>query len=565
MENGIRLILQDLANTYIGGIDMAGKPVEHDPFATQSNGKPVDFDPFAPQKRSWMDVAGESLTSIPQSAAALAGMVYDVATDPVQAARGMGQMVVGGTEKLMGKPYFDTSSGRTVREQGKAALAAGGDYLKNRFGSEEAIKNTLATDPVGAAADLSLLFSGGSTLAARTPMLTRAAPILKTAAEYTNPLNAVTKPIASIISPNVAPEVKTLMNEGITPTTGQILGGVAKRLEEGLSSVPFVGDFIKNAQVRAVEDLNKAAFNRALKPIGKELPKDVTGREAVKFTGDTLGDVYEKLLPKMTVKADTTFNTELSNLKQAVDSGAINNASKNFFNKWIDTNVSNKFQGQGAITGETLKGIHSDFRNKINELSASTNNDERVIAGALKEAQDQFRQLVTRSNPQNAAELKAIDTGYANYKRVQNAASKVGAEEGVFSPAQLQNAVRATDKSKDKAKFAKGEALMQDLSESGKTVLGNKVPDSGTPYRTMAAMLASGGAGLLGYPGIAAGLAAAPVMYSTAGQKMMATLLAKRPAGAQNFAEQVRNNQQAQMAALLGAQTTPYTFIGDQQ
>jgi len=544
---------------------MAGKPVEYDPFAQQSSGVPVEHDPFAPQKRSWMDVAGESLTSIPTSAAALAGTIYDVATDPIQAARGMGRMIVGGTEKLMGEPYFDTSSGRAVREQGKAALSGAGEYFKNRAGSEEAIKNTLATDPVGAAADLSALLSGGSTLAARMPMLARAAPALRTAAEYTNPLNAVTKPIASIISPNVAPEVKTLMNEGITPTTGQILGGSAKRLEEGLSSVPFVGDFIKNAQVRAVEDLNKAAFNRALKPIGKELPKDVTGREAVKFTGDTLGDAYEKLLPKMTVKADTTFNTELSNLKQAVDSGAINDASKNFFNKWIDTNVFNKFQGQGAITGETLKGIHSDFRNKINELSASTNNDERVIAGALKEAQDQFRQLVTRSNPQNAAELKAIDTGYANYKRVQNAASKVGAEEGVFSPAQLQNAVRATDKSKDKAKFAKGEALMQDLSESGKTVLGNKVPDSGTPYRTMAAMLASGGAGLSGYPGIAAGLAAAPVMYSTAGQKMMAALLAKRPAGAQNFAEQVRNNQQARMAALLGTQTSPYTLIGEQQ
>ena len=89
------------------------------------------------------------------------------------------------------------------------------------------------------------------------------------------------------------------------------------------------------------------------------------------------------------------------------------------------------------------------------------------------------------------------------------------AEEGVFSPAQLQNAVRAMDKSKDKARFAEGKALMQDLSESGKTVLGSKVPDSGTPYRTMAGILASGGAGLSGYPGIAAGLAASPIMYSS--------------------------------------------------
>lgn len=541
---------------------MAGTPVDFDPFAPQP--KAVEFDPFAPKKRSWKDVPGEAFTNIPQSAATLATNIYDVVTDPLQAVRGMGQMVVGGTQKLMGDPYFESESAKAARMQGMKAFSAAGDYFKNRAGSEEAIKNTLATDPVGAAADLSLLFTGGGALAAKTPMLSRAAPTLRTAAEYTNPLNLVTKPVASIISPKVAPEVKTLMNEGVTPTTGQILGGGFQRLEEGLSSVPLIGDFIKNAQLRAVEDLNKAAFNRALKPIGKELPKDITGREAVQFADDALGNAYQKLLPKMTVQADATFTTGLSNLKQAVDSGAINQTTKDFFNKWINDNVTNKFQGQNAITGETLKGIQENFRVKINELSASTLNDERVIAGALKQAQDEFRQLVTRSNPNYAKELNAINTGYANFKRVQNAASKLGAEEGIFSPAQLQNAVRAMDKSKDKARFAEGKALMQDLSESGKTVLGSKVPDSGTPYRTMAAILASGGAGVSGYPGIAAGLAASPVMYSSGGQKMMAALLAKRPAGAQNFAEQVRNNQQARLAALLGAQSNP-NAIGGQQ
>ena len=53
-----------------------------------------------------------------------------------------------------------------------------------------------------------------------------------------------------------------------------------------------------------------------------------------------------------------------------------------------------------------LKSITSDLRTKIDELSASTVNDERVIANALKEAQDQVRQLVTRSNPQYVKELK---------------------------------------------------------------------------------------------------------------------------------------------------------------
>lgn len=186
MANGIRLIQQEKANTYSGEIEMAGKPVEFDPFAAQP--KPVDVDPFAPKKRSWKDVAGESFSNIPKSAAALATNVYDVVTDPIQAVRGMGQLIVGGTEKIMGEPYFDTSSGRAVREQGRTALTGAKDYLTGRAGSEEAIKNTLATDPVGVAADLSLLLTGGGGLAARTPMLSRAAPTLRTAANITDPL-----------------------------------------------------------------------------------------------------------------------------------------------------------------------------------------------------------------------------------------------------------------------------------------------------------------------------------------------------------------------------------------
>jgi hypothetical protein len=186
MANGIRLIQQEKANTYSGEIEMAGKPVEYDPFAAQP--KAVDVDPFAPKKRSWKDVAGESFTNIPQSAAALATGAFEVITDPIQTARGLGQLIVGGTEKLMGEPYFESERAKAVRMQGREALTGAKNYLTGRGGSEEAIKNTLATDPVGALADLSLLLSGGGGLAARTPMLAKTAPALRKAANVTDPL-----------------------------------------------------------------------------------------------------------------------------------------------------------------------------------------------------------------------------------------------------------------------------------------------------------------------------------------------------------------------------------------
>jgi hypothetical protein len=372
--------------------------------------------------------------------------------------------------------------------------------------------------------------------------------------ERTNPINMLTRPAAAMVSPTVDPGVRALMAEGVTPTTGQILGGGYKRFEEGLTSIPVIGDYIKSAQTRAVEGLNRAAINRSLTPIGETLPSDMIGRDAVQFAKDKLSEKYDNLLPKLTVQADPTWMGQIGSLKQMVQNAAMKDETKNFINKTIDDNVLNRFQGQNAITGETLKNIQTNLNNDISRFGKSTAPDDILVSQALKEVRSNLLDLIRRSNPQNAAELKAIDTGYANFKRVEKAAGLIGAEEGIFSPAQLQSAVKASDRSKDKSQFATGQALMQDLSETGKTVLGNKLPDSGTPYRSLAALIASGGAAGAGYPVIAGGLLAGPALYSAPGQRLAAAALTARPAGAAAVANQLRANQGIKTGALAANQ-----------
>lgn len=346
--------------------------------------------------------------------------------------------------------------------------------------------------------------------------------------------------LARMVRPNTSPEVQALMREGVTPTPGQALGGAFKRVEDGLTSVPIAGDFIKQGQRNSFRDVNRAAFNRALAPIGQTLPRGVEGREAVELVGDRLGAEYARLLPQMTTQADQQFAQGIGQLRASVNTGAIDPNAAAAFERILQNDVIGKFQGQGAVTGQTLKQIESDLGQQIRRLAQSTDADQRLVGDGLRQVQDELRNLVMRTNPQHARELRAINTGYANFKRVQRAAAGLGAEDGIFSPAQLQNAVKALDRSKDKARFADGNALMQDLSETAKTALGQKVPDSGTPYR-LAAM--SGGAGLaalLGSPGTAAALAAAPVMYSRPGQALMAAALTQRPQAANRLAELIR-------------------------
>ena len=350
--------------------------------------------------------------------------------------------------------------------------------------------------------------------------------------------------LARVVRPQVSPSVNALMSEGVTPTPGQILGGSFKRAEEGLTSAPIIGDSIKAAQTRAVTDLNTAAFNRALAPVGETLPKGLKGREAVAYVGDTLGKRYDAILPKLTTQADGQAMSEIMSLQGMVSNGSIDPAKAKQFEAILQNQVFAKFQpglnGAPTLTGQTMKDIETDLGQLASKFGRSLDPDQQLVGDALQEVQSILRENVARSNPQHAAELKKINEGWANFKRVQRAAAGVGAEDGVFSAAQLQAAVKATDRSKDKARFAEGNALMQDLSETGKSVLGPKVPDSGTPYRGL--LTGGAGAAAAGFagPGTLAAVMAGPLLYSRTGQNLLAAGLTKRPDIAEPTANALR-------------------------
>ena len=353
----------------------------------------------------------------------------------------------------------------------------------------------------------------------------------------------VTGALGRLISPKAStnPQLELLKAEGVKPTIGQTLGGWANRAEEKAQSVPIMGDAISAARGRATEGLNRAAFNRALDPLGEKLPMGVkVGNEAVEYTYKRLGDSYNKLLPKLTTQTDNAFDASLASLKTMVQQSALDPKYANKFDQIVQTRLLDKFQGQNAMTGETLKQTQEFFTKEIKRYGQSQDPDARLLGDALKEVGSQLNQLVTRSNPRYAAELKAINTGYANFKRVQKAAGYLGAEDGVFTPAQLQGAVKAADFSKDKARFAEGNALLQDLSAAGKNQLGNKVPDSGTATRLMMGVggLASGAVN----PAIPAGLLGGAAMYTPQMQALLRAAVSSRPQGAQAIEQALRKS-----------------------
>jgi hypothetical protein len=311
---------------------------------------------------------------------------------------------------------------------------------------------------------------------------------------------AARQAVSSIPRPKLDANQELLNSEGVSMTPGQIVGGSMRRSEDAAISIPVLGDAIKNAQRRGIESFNAASINRALEPINERLPKNVSGHQAVEYARSKLYDAYDSLLPKL--KGDLNYTNAAPNVLPSVAGQAAQSSLKQELatiqsmgqslppgarrdlNSIIKNEVIDKFTPQGLASGQTLKEIESELGNLSKVYRKSESYSVRQLGGAVDEISAAIRRMVNNVNPAYEGELSKINEGYANFKKVQAAASNIGAVEGVFTPAQLQRSVRAGDITKDKRAFSEGDALMQDLSQAGKSVLSQTVPDSGTPYRT---------------------------------------------------------------------------------
>lgn len=295
------------------------------------------------------------------------------------------------------------------------------------------------------------------------------------------------KVVSSTLQPKLPQGAQNLIDAGVTLTPGMRLGGGFKRFEDAMTSIPGTGDTIKNAQRRTFQDFNAAVANRALAPIAAKLPQGLTGRAAVDYVESALGNAYEGALRGIkAVKADGQFLNELSSLRKMVQGGTMPDEVKRQFDAVLAGQIQGKLQGQTAMTARTFKEAESEIGRLAARYGADASADKQLLGDALTEVQASMRRWLERAaGPQYAGEVKAANAGWAEFKRMQRASSFLGAEDGVFSPANYLNAVKALDRSKDKGAFARGSAVGQDIAADAVRIMGQKVPDSGTALRSI--------------------------------------------------------------------------------
>lgn len=349
-----------------------------------------------------------------------------------------------------------------------------------------------------------------------------------------------------LLSPNVSDQVQTLVDSGVSPTPGQIMGGLAKTTEEKLTSIPVLGDAIKMAQARGLNQFNTAIYQRVLAPFGDEgaavASAAPVGRAGIATVGDFLSDKYEQALAASVPSVvDGPFQTQTTQLATMVPTSM----QQDFVNA-IKNNITSQVTPGGTLTPDAAKAAESELGRLASTYRGSSVGAERELGLALTQAQANLRNMVARSNPDVAPIIQNANQGWASLTQLEQAGQMAGAKEGVVSPAQYMAAIRGGDQTIRNRAFARGEANNQDLAEAGSKVLGNVYPDSGTAGRGILGALvgaaATGGLGMVtANPAVAMGGAASMLAYTPWGQKLAAMLLAQRPQIMQGAGNAIRS------------------------
>lgn len=291
--------------------------------------------------------------------------------------------------------------------------------------------------------------------------------------------------------PPITEGAKKLIKAGTPVTVGQAVGGGIRKVEQALKSLPFLGDPIVEAEIRATQGFTKTAFKEALKPLQKyginlnrEFKGLETGNQLYAKAEQLINKSYQKLVPKL------KFPNQ-SDLQPIYDDIILNQTEflpksvGNTFLKDMDEIVYANFGADGVLTGQGFKNIQSGLRGIIRDFSSDPNKLTRDYGKSYSLVLDALNKTLIKNNPKYAKELQDLDFSFKTLNfTIGKAVEKGGNKTGTFTPSNLMSSIRSADPSLRKSDFRKGEAVLQDLANEGQA-LNMTLPDSGTATRSL--------------------------------------------------------------------------------
>lgn len=310
--------------------------------------------------------------------------------------------------------------------------------------------------------------------------------------------NALTAGVGRIVGPTGS-NMNALYEAGVRPTLGQrvvdkgVIGRAVNATEEALQSVPILGSAVSGARQEARDQFQIGAFNEALKEVGEQLPKGMKpGTAPNAYAQKTFDRIYAEARTGMVMRGDDELVADMDALDQQIATLAEPSAKR--FNAIFKNVVERRAKnGGGEIAGKEYKSMVSDLGKQIRAIRSNPSGDME-LASALQDLQGTLENAARRhSDPDAVALLDKADAGYAKLVRIEDAASRAGGDAGTFTPNQFDKAVQKQEGGVRSKAYLRGDALMQDYADQGRNLM-DRVPNSGTPERTMIAAGLAGGA-----------------------------------------------------------------------
>ena len=192
-----------------------------------------EFDAISPEENglSAGQVMSSAVSNFPQSAKQFGTDIWEAVTNPIQTAENALDLGIGVVQLAIPGEQGNEEKARAV-----------GEFFANRYGGLENVKTTIATDPVGFIADVSMVLTGGGMAAARAPgTLGKIGSVAVKAGGIIDPLNVAAKAGSALGRGVVAPVVGNLGTgtgaESITQSyrAGRSGGEQAKAFRDNIS------------------------------------------------------------------------------------------------------------------------------------------------------------------------------------------------------------------------------------------------------------------------------------------------------------------------------------------
>jgi len=470
------------------------------------------------QMGSFMRGLGGAKVALDRAAMGLKGMFTDLTPeDQALLAQGKAFLDQGGTAATVGNIGGDVAMMAAPALRAQQGLAAGAKFLPRamQFVGGRLPSAALSSGAVSAAMapeDRSGAFIGGAVGGAAGDVAGR----------------VLTKTLGGVVSDKVSPAARELMDQGANVPMwkavdeGTRSGRVLRNAAERAKVLPVAGDLVRGQERAGIESWNRILMREATPPMpvlddaGRVLrfeydkPVTAVGSEGLQELSKRFDDAYGALYGTRGVPVDNTFSSQIRGIVRDAQAylpgsapdiaGAVRKVEDTLMGLVSPTVkreggqsvgkglvssrakvpvTSTVTQGREVVPHQNVKKALDDINNMITAAYKSGNGEKAEALSAVRSAIESLRSRGLP--PEVAAQADEINKAYAKFKTVSRAASMLGAQKqgGVVTPGQQLNAIRARDKSPDKAAFSRGKAPGQRQALTAQEVYGNQLPDIG--------------------------------------------------------------------------------------